>query len=219
MPKTAPQPATPRRRVRQRPQPNEGTTPSQVEQRLLAAIERLLDQGQGFGALSVAQIAREAGMGRATYYLHFKDKAELVHRLMRRLTEEVVDNAGTWFEGGQVDARSMQLALRGIVTTFKRHAAILAAVSDTAPQDQAVAEAHAAMMRELCGLSRKAIASARRQGTATSSATPELADLLTLSIEAYCAKHIQTAEGKQLDALVERISHVCGRAIFRDYPA
>lgn len=218
MPKTRKTTAKTGARVRKRVAKSPHAAPSQVEESLLIAVERLLERGQSFASLTVAQMTQEAGIGRATFYLHFKDKGELVQRLMQRLTQEVVVNAGVWFQGGQVDPRSMQLALRGIVTTFKKHAAILSAISDTAPQDRAVAQAHQKMMQALCALSRKAIASARRQGTATPQANAELADLLTLSIEAYCAKHIQHIDGKQLDSLIDKVSHICGRAIFRDYP-
>ena len=212
-------PAKSPRRVRKRPPLSEAVAPSQVEERLLAAIERMLSEGQSFASLSIAQLTQEAGIGRATFYLHFKDKGELVQRLMQRLTDEVVLNAGTWFAGSKVDARSMQLALRGIITTFKRHAAILSAVSDTAAHDDAVAKAHQAMMRQLSALSRSAIASARRQGTAAKHATPDLADLLTLSIEAYCAKYVRKFDDKHLEKLIDNVTHICGRAIFADYPS
>lgn len=204
----------PIRRIRSR---NPEKTSSAVEDRLLLAIERLLGSGTSFSALTVDQLAREAGIGRATFYLHFKDKAQLVHRLMRKLTAEVVDGAGAWFrEGGEVDRHSMQLALRGIVGTFKRHQAVLSAIAATAPSDPAVAEAHTQMMEELCRLSRKAIAQVRRKGQATAAASPQLADLLTWAIELYCTRFVSAYEAKQVDALIDLIAHVCGRAIFKD---
>lgn len=204
----------PVRRIRARNSDPERPS-SSVEDRLLLAIERLLGSGTSFSALSVDQLAREAGIGRATFYLHFKDKGQLVHRLMRKLTAEVVESAGAWFrDGGDVDLQSMQRALHGIVGTFKRHQAVLSAVADTAPSDPTVAAAHTQMMDELCRLSRKAIAQVRRKGQATDAATPELADLLTWSIELYCTRFVSRYEAKRVNALVDLIAHVCGRAIF-----
>ena len=201
-------------RIRRRPSEQDASF-ARVDERLLGAIERVLTDGASFGALTVEQLAREAGIGRATFYLHFKDKGELVQRLMRQLTAEVVDNAGAWFrEGAEVDRRSMRLALHGIVSTFRRHAAVLAAVTDIAAHDPAVAAAHAQMMDELCRLSRKAIAQVRRDGRGTALATPELGDLLTWSIEMYCARFVAGYDGKRLETLIDLIAHVCGRAIF-----
>lgn len=146
------------KRTRKRPSLDLDQDSPRVEDRLLVAIESLLESGQKFGALTVEQLAKEAGIGRATFYLHFRDKGELVRRLMRKLTAEVTESAGGWFRsGGDVDRRSMHFALHGIVGTFKKHQAVLAAVTDIAPFDPAVAEAHAQMMDELCKLSRKAV--------------------------------------------------------------
>lgn len=110
----------------------------------------------------------------------------------------------------------MRLALHGIVITFRRHAAVLAAVTDIAAHDPAVAAAHAQMMDELCRLSRKAIAQVKRDGRGTPLSTPELGDLLTWSIELYCARFIAGYDGRKLESLVDLIAHVCGRAIFGD---
>ena len=189
-----------------------------VEERLLAAVERLLEGGRPFAAVTVEQLAREAGIGRATFYLHFRDKGELVQRLMRKLATEVRESAGAWFLGGEVDRRSMHFALHGIVSTFKKHQAVLAAVADTAPFDPAVAEAHAQMMDELCRLSRHAVRRVRRNGRGSAGAGPELADLLTWFIELYCARFIARYEGKRLAALIDLLAHVCGNAIFADGP-
>lgn len=205
------------KRVRKRPALDLDQDSPRVEDRLLAAIETLLENGQKFGALTVEQLAREAGIGRATFYLHFRDKGELVRRLMRRLTAEVTESAGGWFRGGgEVDRRSMHFALHGIVGTFKKHQAVLAAVTDTAPFDAAVAEAHAQMMDELCKLSRKAISQIRRDGRGSAAAGPELADLLTWFLELYCARFISDYQGKQVHALVELFAHICGNAIFAE---
>lgn len=204
-----------RKRIRKRPAPDLAPGSPKVEEQLLEAIESLLASGQTFGSLTVAQLAREAGIGRATFYLHFRDKGELVRRLMRQLTAEVVHSAGAWFtEGGAVDRRSMQAALHGIVATFKKHQAVLAAVSDMAPFDPAVAEAHEQMMDELCALSRKAVARVRKDGRASRMATPELATTLTWFLELYCARFIAGRNARQLHALVDVFAHVCGNAIF-----
>jgi AcrR family transcriptional regulator len=49
---------------------------------LIAATKRLLQHGTSVANLSVDKIVSEAGMARATYYLHFRDKFELVAGLM-----------------------------------------------------------------------------------------------------------------------------------------
>ncbi|MEU6203817.1 helix-turn-helix domain-containing protein, partial [Micromonospora musae] len=45
-----------------------------VEAQILAATERLLAEGESFTELGVQRIAREAGVARSTFYMHFADK-------------------------------------------------------------------------------------------------------------------------------------------------
>lgn len=186
---------------------------------MLITIERLLENGMRFGGLTVEQLCKEAGIGRATFYLHFKDKGELVGCLMQQLTAEVAQSAGDWFrDDGEVDLRTMRQALFGIVGTFKRHQAVLAAVADTAPHDPAIAKAHQKMMDTLCGLSRRAIAQVQRSGQGTVIEPAALADFLTTVIELYCARHVARYDEQTLPGLIDLIVLVAGRAIFRDAP-
>lgn len=199
-----------RRRRGEAPAPN-------VEERLLAAIERLLQNGTRFGALSVEELAREAGIGRATFYLYFKNKNEMVARLMQRLTTEVADSAGDWFrDTGEVEWCTMRQALHGIIGTFKRHQAVLAAVADTSLTDPDIGAAHQRMMERLCELSRQAIRQVQRSGRGTAADPDKLADMLTWSIELYCARFIADYEGDAVTELVDLVTHVAGQAIFFD---
>lgn len=56
-----------------------------IEARLLQAIERLDARGQRLASVSVEQLMEEAGMARASFYKHFKDRGELVVRLIALL--------------------------------------------------------------------------------------------------------------------------------------
>ena len=195
-------------RVRGAPRPT-------IERRLLVAMESLLEKGNGFGSLTVEQLAAEAGMARATFYLHFRDKGELVLRLMGQLTDEIIGSAGVWFGNAEnADRRDIERALRGIVGTFKKHHAIVAAINDTAPYDPAVAQLYRDMMDKLCAASRRAIATVKRQGKAHEQATPDVGTILTWAVDLYCARFIGNHEGADLDRLVKSLAHICASAIF-----
>jgi len=186
-----------------------------LEDRLLAAMERLFEQGQNFATLTVEELAREAGIARATFYLHFKDKGELVARLMGRLTQEVVGSAGDWFDAkGQSGPQTVKQALVGIVSTFRKHHAIVAAVAATAAHDETVARLHEEMMTQLCERSRRAIAAVRAGSPEGDVPWNMLADVLTWCVEQYCARFVGQYDAAQLDALINTFSHICNSAIF-----
>lgn len=200
-------------RTTRRGRPPPARRPS-VEQRLLAAMERLLEQGQAFGALSVEQLAAEAGIARATFYLHYRDKGELVAHLMGRVTEEVVNSAGLWFrDAATAQPGDLRRALRGIVGTFKKHQAIIAAMADTAAHDATVGALHERMMEQLGAHSRRAVAALVRAGRAGPAAGPDLADLLTRLVELYCARFIRNYRGRQVERLADLLAEICAGAI------
>jgi AcrR family transcriptional regulator len=186
-----------------------------VEDRLLQAVERLLEQGHPFGGLSVEQLSEEAGIARATFYLHFGDKGELVARLLSRVTAEIVAGAGLWFKNAERAERDdIEQALRGIIGVFRKHQAVFAAVADTAIYDRAVASLHTQMMEQLCAESRRALAGVKRAGAASPQATPELADMLTHLVELYCAHFIARCNDDQVDQVIALFTHICASAIF-----
>lgn len=203
---------------RRRPgRPPRAVSGPRIEARLLAAMERLLAQGTPFAAVSVEALVAEAGIARATFYTHFKDKPALVARWLSRISDDVVASGGEWFEGdGPVSPGQVKTALMGIVAAFGRHQAIFAAVAATAPFDTEVAALHHDMMSRLCEASRRGVRRAQAQGTATPLADDAMADLLTWLIELYCSRFVAQMNDAERTRTVERLAHICARAIFVD---
>lgn len=205
--------------TRRNPKPAKAERPK-IEDQLLRAMEQLLDEGESFSAVSIERLTSAAGLARATFYLHFRDKAELVTRLMGRVREEIVASAGLWFEHAELAQREdMRTALRGILGVYQKHHVIIDAVVETARRDAQVAQLWNEMLEALCAESRRAVQSLRLAGRARAEATPLLADVLTWSVN-YCAMHYGAKlQGRQLDKLVETLTHVCWNAIVAERPA
>lgn len=170
-------------------------------------MERLLAQGSPFAAVTVEALVAEAGIARATFYTHFKDKPALVARWLARISDDVVTSGGEWFEGGgPVSATQVRTALVGIVEAFQRHQTIFAAV----------AALHQEMMTRLCDANRRGVRRAQAQGVAAASADDAMADLLTWLVELYCSRFVAQMDAASRARTVDQLAHVCARAIFAD---
>jgi AcrR family transcriptional regulator len=107
---------------------------------LLAAAKRLLAGGASVSSLSADRIVAEAGMSRATFYLHFRDKSELV----TALAEDQV----AWRDtiGAEVLADpnltrdDVHAMLSEIVARWVENRAVLAAIIEVAEYDPAMAD-------------------------------------------------------------------------------
>ena len=204
------------RRPTRRTRAKNGTDKLSAEARLLGATQRLLDQGHRFGTLSVEQLTREAGMSRAAFYLHFRDKGELVARLFEYVTAELVRSTGSWFNDAEHATRKdVQRALSGVARSFQKHQAIFAAINATAPSDAAVAQMFHTMMDTISAQSRRSFRAVRRQGRSRRGATDDVAEVLSWMVVLYCARLRSARKGRGDTARLARtLGYICASVIF-----
>src|SRR5688572_14016953 len=63
---------------------------AEVRENILNATERLLGR-YGYRKMTMEDVAREAGIGKGTTYLHFPSKEELVLSTVDRVVDELLD--------------------------------------------------------------------------------------------------------------------------------
>src|SRR5260370_30224798 len=113
----------------------------QIELQLLAATDRLMAAGATFTELSVDRLATEAGISRATFYVYFEDKGQLLRELARQVFGELSDGAHQWWDtADRHDPEDARRSMASIIATYRRHQTLVAAVIETAAYDPDVAE-------------------------------------------------------------------------------
>jgi AcrR family transcriptional regulator len=110
-----------------------------VEEKILEATEGLLRNGESFTELGVQRLAAEAGIARSTFYLHFRDKSELLLRLIKPLVDPVFDLIGEESHPSQ----GLDGMVKGMLVDLRyyrerRH--LLAAVVEVAAYDPVLRE-------------------------------------------------------------------------------
>ena len=63
---------------------------TKTEQRIREALARLLRE-KGMDALTVSDVAREAGINRGTFYAHYTDKFDLMEKQIQSVIDEIRD--------------------------------------------------------------------------------------------------------------------------------
>jgi AcrR family transcriptional regulator len=124
-----------------RPHPQGPDRRAAAEAQVLAATERLLVEGVPFTELGVQRIAAAAGIARSTFYLHFRDKTELLVRLAGSLKDELFDLGEDWRPSGPgVGPDGLATLFERMIGYYRDHRAVLAAITETAGYDAEVRE-------------------------------------------------------------------------------
>ena len=119
---------TAKRRIRRKPE--------DAEREILDAAEALLKEIR-FRDLTVEAVTAAANMRRSNFYNYFKDRNELVMRLVDRVAGEMFAATRAWLESENPDrVAAVRQGLLNVVRIWSRHADVLAAMNEASYHDE-----------------------------------------------------------------------------------
>jgi AcrR family transcriptional regulator len=107
------------------------------ERQILDAAEALLRE-RPYRDLTVDDVMAAAGQSRTAFYRHFKDRQDLVIRLLSDLAAELYENAATWFSGSGDPLVEGRHATAQLVGVWAEHGPLLRAIGEAASHDDEV---------------------------------------------------------------------------------
>ncbi|HEU0189765.1 MAG TPA: TetR/AcrR family transcriptional regulator [Mycobacterium sp.] len=122
----------------------------QIERRLLDATERLMRDGASFTEISVDRLASAAGMSRASFYIYFEDKGDLLRRLAGEVFGELTAGAERWWSvSWRHSPDDARIAIAEIIASYRRHQSVLVALSEMAGYDPSVASIYRELLDDV----------------------------------------------------------------------
>ncbi len=164
-----------------------------VEQQVLEAVERLLNEGESFTALPIQRIAEEAGMARTTFYGHFRDKPTVLMRVTATTTRELFAGSRAWVRDDDSTLPQLEEMLFGVISGYREHGPLLRALSEVAAYEPEVAAFWRETMEVFESLLRKRLE--RDQAAGRISAELDAATTATFvawGLERTFAVHLET---------------------------
>jgi TetR/AcrR family transcriptional regulator, ethionamide resistance regulator len=90
---------------------------------------------------------RRTGLSRPSFYVYFRDRHDLVLKVVQHLGAELFAPSNWWYEG-EGDGRELaEKALGGVVEVYSQHGPVLRALADAAADDPDVEEAYTSLVR------------------------------------------------------------------------
>lgn len=106
--------------------------PRETEREILLAAEALLRE-RPFRDITVEQLMLRTGLKRPAFYAHFRDRYELVLRVVESIELKLFEQADPWLRSdGPGQARA---AIAGVVQVYESHGLVLRALADASASD------------------------------------------------------------------------------------
>jgi TetR/AcrR family transcriptional regulator, ethionamide resistance regulator len=206
--------------VTRKPQARRQARREQIERDLLDATERLMADGASFTELSVDRLATEAGISRASFYIYFEDKGDLLRRLTTQVFDDLADAPERWWSVSQRrDPADVLAAMTGLVASYRRHQPLLVALNEMAAYDAAVGATYRDVLAAIAGRLAVVIEEGQRDG----SIRPELsaattATALTWMAERTCQQNLPGRPGTYDAELAATLTQIVWGALYLEAP-
>jgi AcrR family transcriptional regulator len=185
-----------------------------TRQQILDALRRLLVAGAPVAGLSVERIVSEAGVSRATFYVHFAGKAEVVTALSDQDMEPWLAHALPVLADPTSDREAFAVIVRELLASWRRHAAVSASLVELSEYDAGVREAWHGVVHRLAGELAEHLERRWAGRAAATAADPRaIAEVIAWMVERVCHQTVRAQDGRDDDRVAAALAEAIWRII------
>jgi AcrR family transcriptional regulator len=191
----------------------------ELRRRLLEATETLMRDGASFTELGVERLAVAAGASRATFYVYFKDKSQLLQDFAEQVLTEIADAVQQlWQQSGPSGLDDMRHAVRGVIASYRKHQQILTAVMELAHYTPEIDEVYRRLIERNAGYSRDFLDRGQAAGRIRELDSAETALVITWMVERCCYQMLRDAPPEADRKLADTLTQMIWGAIYLEDP-
>nr|WP_042186944.1 TetR/AcrR family transcriptional regulator [Kibdelosporangium sp. MJ126-NF4] len=188
-----------------------------MEQRVIAAAEQLVTDGESFTELSVERLAAVAGISRSTFYVHFEDKGDLARRATRAVAAEVEEVSDTWWSVAHLaNQDQLRTALSALIDLYRRRGAAFTMMSEAGTYDTGVAEEVGSLMKRLIDTTRQAIERGLAAGVMRPVEPKETAAVLTWMVERVGYQLLRQTDPSGHDKVADVLADIIWSTLYKN---
>lgn len=196
-----------------RPKVSLGRPPS-AEADILAATHRLLANGANFTDLGVQQISAEAGVARSSFYVHFRDKTDLLVRLATRLMAPTFDATSSWRPSDGVEG--LAEAFLRVVAFYRQHAVVRRALTEVAAYDATVRDFWDQEIRQFTDWTLTVLRAEQQAGRTPADVDPLSAtQIIVTGGERAIIEHVTTRDPGSDTAFARELARIWWYGVYR----
>jgi AcrR family transcriptional regulator len=113
---------------------------------IVSAAEAFLRE-RSFRELSVEEVMARTTLSRSSFYVYFRDRHDLVLRVVEEIGNQLFVMAERWFRGTGEPRDDVRAALEGVVAVYAEHGRVLLAIGEAAAVDPDVESVYDALVQ------------------------------------------------------------------------
>jgi AcrR family transcriptional regulator len=183
-------------------------SPAEAEREILGSAEQFLRE-RPLRELTIDEVMAGTGLSRPAFYVYFRDRHDLVLRLIGEIGSELFEMADKWLSGGDLRA-----GLEGVVAVYSKHGPVLRAISDAAVDDPDVEEAYHGLVQRFIDATAEHIRSEQKQGRAAGLTARRTAAALVWMNERYLSMCLGGPKQIKPRDVSETLAQIWTRALY-----
>jgi TetR/AcrR family transcriptional regulator, ethionamide resistance regulator len=188
----------------------------EVQEKLLAALERQLEGGTSLADVKVSDLAADAGISRATFYIHFQDKVDLIEEWLLETRRVLFEVSNAWYSASpELSRDQLRELLRAIFDAYRERLTLMSAMHETVLYDETLREEFAEAFEFHFAALTDHIRAGQRAGLIDSELRPrETAEWLVCLMERVPVQVGRDAGQRENDAHLEAATGVIWSALY-----
>jgi AcrR family transcriptional regulator len=196
--------------------PRRRRAPADAREEILQAATALLTE-KASHEVTVAAIMQRTTLSRKSFYVYFRDRAEVISCLVAPLRSEADAAVARWRDSPDMVAAG-RAALLSAAMTYRQHGAILRALAAASERDAEAAQVWRGFIEPVVMVAAQKIAEATASG-ASAGLDPEPTARALVAMNVSCLLSLRRdTPVAEAEALAGTLSAVWERAIFLDHP-
>jgi AcrR family transcriptional regulator len=184
-------------------------SPAEAEREILDSAEMFL-RSRPLRELTIDEVMAGTGLSRPAFYVYFRDRHELVLRLIGEIGAELFEMADRWLKGGDLRA-----GVEGVVAVYAKHGRVLRAISDAAVDDPDVEAAYHALVHRFIDATATHIRSEQKKnGRSSGMAARRTASALVWMNERYLSMCLGGPKQQRAREVADTLHQIWTRTLY-----
>ena len=188
-------------------------SPEEAQAEIIGAAEALLRE-RPFRELTVDEVMRRTGLSRPSFYVYFKDRNDLVLRVVEHLATELFMISDRWYKGTGDGPTLLREAVEGVADVYVEHGAVLNALAEAAADDSAVEVAYLGFVERFVAATAEHLEREIREGNIVPLDPQQTAVALIWMNERYLRTTLGREPHLDRDVVVETLDAIWQRTIY-----